>query len=120
MLSLKERLIEILVNNKLITQEQLNEALEVQKKKGGRLSDIIVELSFIRESDLISALSEGLGFPLIDLKRFKVEPEVAKIIPAEIACAMAVNSCPWMTAAKVSLIGLKRCFLSFSSSGVIS
>jgi hypothetical protein len=47
MVSLKERLTEILINNKLITQDQLNQALEVQKKKGGRLSDIIVDLEFV-------------------------------------------------------------------------
>lgn len=85
MLSLKERLTEILINNKLITQEQLSEALDTQKKKGGRLSDIIVELSFIKENDLISVLSQGLGFPLIDLKRFKIDTEIVRIIPAQIA-----------------------------------
>lgn len=85
MASLKERLTEILINNKLITQDQLSKALEAQKKKGGRLSDIIVELKFIKESDLILTLSEGLGFPLIDLKRFKIDFEIAKIIPVDIA-----------------------------------
>ena len=85
MASLKERLTEILINNKLLTQEQLNTALEVQKKKGGRISDIIVELKFIQEHDLISALSAGLGLPLIDLKRFKVEPEVVKTLPVDVA-----------------------------------
>ncbi|MFH0791452.1 MAG: ATPase, T2SS/T4P/T4SS family [Candidatus Omnitrophota bacterium] len=85
MLSLKERLTEILINNKLITQEQLSEALDAQKKKGGRLSDIIIELSFIKENDLISVLSQGLGFPLIDLKRFKIDSEIVRIIPAQIA-----------------------------------
>lgn len=85
MVSLKERLTEILINNKLLTQEQLKVALEVQAKKGGRLSDIIVELKFIKEEDLISTLSQSLGFPLIDLKRFKIDVEVARIIPVEIA-----------------------------------
>lgn len=85
MVSLKERLTEILINNKLISDEQLNEALELQKKKGGKLSDIIVELKFIKEEDLISTISQGLGFPLIDLKRFKIDVEVAKIIPVEVA-----------------------------------
>jgi type IV pilus assembly protein PilB len=85
MASLKERLTEILINNKLLTQEQLNTALQVQKKKGGRISDIIVELKFIQEHDLISALSAGLGLPLIDLKRFKVEAEVVKTIPVDVA-----------------------------------
>lgn len=85
MASLKDRLTEILINNKLITQEQLSQALEVQKSKGGRLSDIIVSLKFIKENDLILTLSEGLGLPLIDLKRFKIEQEIVKIIPLDVS-----------------------------------
>ena len=85
MISLKERLTEILIHNKLLTQEQLNKALEVQKQKGGRLSDIITELNFIKESDLVSTLSQSMGFPLIDLKRFKIDPGIARIIPFNIA-----------------------------------
>jgi len=85
MISLKERLTEILINNKLITQEQLREALEMQKQKGGKLSDIIVDLKFVKESELISTLSAGLGLPLIDLKRFKIDPEIVKMIPINIA-----------------------------------
>ncbi|MEI6631391.1 MAG: ATPase, T2SS/T4P/T4SS family [bacterium] len=85
MVSLKERLTELLIHNKFITQEQLTKALEVQAEKGGRLSDIIIGLNFIKESDLISTLSEGLGFPLIDLRRFKIDYEVVKLIPSDIA-----------------------------------
>ncbi|MBU3958807.1 MAG: Flp pilus assembly complex ATPase component TadA, partial [Candidatus Omnitrophica bacterium] len=85
MVSLKEHLTEILINNKLITQEQLDQALEAQKKKGGRLSDILVDLNFIKENELILLLSETLNFPLIDLKRFKIDQEVIKIIPVNIA-----------------------------------
>lgn len=85
MISLKERLKEILINQKLLTQEQLDKALEVQRQKGGKLSDIFIGLKFIKEGELISSLSEGLGLPLIDLKRFKIDGEVAKIIPNDIA-----------------------------------
>jgi type IV pilus assembly protein PilB len=85
MVSLKDRLTEILIKNKLITQEQLNRALEEQKKKGGTLSEIITGLKFIKESDLISVLSEGLNFPLIDLKRFRLDPEIVKLIPRDIS-----------------------------------
>ncbi|TRZ96367.1 type II secretion system protein GspE [bacterium] len=85
MISLKERLTEILINSKLISEEDLNKALEAQREKGGRLSDIIISLKFIKEKELISILSEGLGFPLIDLKRFKIDPEIAKIVPLDIA-----------------------------------
>ncbi len=85
MVSLKDRLVEILIKNKLITQEQLNKALEEQNRKGGTLSEVIINLKFIKESDLISVLSEGLSFPLIDLKRFKLDPEIVKLIPRDVA-----------------------------------
>lgn len=85
MLSLKDRLIEILIKNKLLTQEQLAKALEEQKRKGGRLSDIIIRLEFIKEKELAAVLSEGLGLPLIDLKRFKIDPEITRIVSSDIA-----------------------------------
>jgi len=85
MISLKERLTQILIDNKLLTKEKLEKALEVQKKKGGRLSDIIVDLGFIKESELALTLSQGLGLPLMDIKRFKIDPEVVKIIPQDVA-----------------------------------
>lgn len=85
MVLLKERLTELLIHNRLITQDQLNEALELQKKKGGKLSEIIIDLNFIKERDLISIISQGLGLPLIDLKRFKIDFEIMKIIPPEVA-----------------------------------
>ncbi|MDD5097660.1 MAG: ATPase, T2SS/T4P/T4SS family, partial [Candidatus Omnitrophica bacterium] len=85
MISLKDRLTEILIHNKLITEEQLEQALEVQEGKGGKLSDIIVGLKFVKEHELITTLSEGLGLPLIDLKRLKIDFEIVKIIPVDIA-----------------------------------
>lgn len=85
MLSLKDRLTELLINNKLITIDHLEQALKIQTAKGGKLSDILVEQKFVKESELIQSLSEGLGLPLIDLKRFKIDPELAKTIPVEVA-----------------------------------
>ncbi|MFH1577840.1 MAG: ATPase, T2SS/T4P/T4SS family [Candidatus Omnitrophota bacterium] len=81
--SLKERLTEILIKHKLITAAQLNQALEVQKTKGGRLSNVIIDLGFIKENDLIFSLSQGLGLPLIDLKRIKINSGVLNIILPE-------------------------------------
>lgn len=85
MVSLKDRLTQILIKNKLLTPEQLQQALEVQKERGGRLSEIIVELNYIKPSDLALVLSQGLDLPLIDLKRFKIDTEVAGIIPESVA-----------------------------------
>lgn len=85
MLSLKNRLTQILIEDKLLTPEQLKEALDTQKKKGGRLSDIIVELKFINQRDLALVLSQGLNLPIIDLKRIKIDIQVVSIIPESIA-----------------------------------
>ncbi|MCX5712557.1 MAG: ATPase, T2SS/T4P/T4SS family [Candidatus Omnitrophica bacterium] len=85
MISLKDRLTELLVNNKLITQVQFDEALLYEKEKGGKLSEIVVKLGFIKENELASLLSEGLGLPLIDLKRFKIDFEIVKLIPVDVA-----------------------------------
>jgi type IV pilus assembly protein PilB len=83
--SLRERLQEILVKNKLISEDDLKLALQVQKEHGGKLSDVLVKLDLINEKDLLLALSEGLGFPPISLARFKIAPEVLKLIPKEMA-----------------------------------
>jgi len=85
MISLKERLTRLLIDKKLLNEEQLKTALEIQKQKGGRLSDIVVELNFIKKNELKMVLSQGLNLPLIDLKRYKVDPEIASIIPENVA-----------------------------------
>ena len=85
MSSLRERLQEILIKNKLISEDDLKLALQVQKEHGGKLSDCLVKLNLINEKDLLIALSEGLGFPPISLSRFKIEPEVLKLITKDLA-----------------------------------
>lgn len=85
MSSLRERLQEILIKNKLISEDDLNLALQVQKEHGGKLSDCLVKLNLINEKDLLIALSEGLGFPPISLARFKIDPDVLKLISKDMA-----------------------------------
>ena len=75
----------MLIKNKLLSQKDLDKALEVQKEKGGRLSDILIKLNLINENDLAIVLSRSLGLPPLDLARVKIDPEVIKIIPKEIA-----------------------------------
>ncbi|HAJ57800.1 MAG TPA: type II secretion system protein GspE [Candidatus Omnitrophica bacterium] len=85
MSSLRERLQEILIKNKLISEDDLKLALQVQKEHGGKLSDCLVKLNLINERDLLIALSEGLGFPPISLARFKIELDLLKVIPKDMA-----------------------------------
>lgn len=83
--SLRERLQEILIKNKLISEDDLKIALGVQKEHGGKLSDCLVKLNFINEKDLLVALSEGLGFPPISLSRFKIDSAVLELISKDLA-----------------------------------
>lgn len=85
MFSLKERLLEILIFDKILKQEDLDRAIEEQKKDGGELSKILVRMKLINEDDLTHALSTGLGMPPIDISRLKIDPAVVKIIPQDVA-----------------------------------
>lgn len=84
-IGLKEKLTKILVDRKIIKAEDLDKALLVQKEKGGSLSDILVNLGYVSRSDLMIALSEGLGIPPINLTRYKIDPSLIKLIPKKVA-----------------------------------
>ncbi len=84
-ISLKERLNKILLDKGLITAEKLNEALTIQRQKGGKLSDILVNSGIIDRKDLMVVLSEELGIPPINLARYKIDPSVLKLIPRKLA-----------------------------------
>jgi type IV pilus assembly protein PilB len=83
--SLKERIIDVLVSNKLLKPEQLEEAVKIQQTSGGSLQKILVERGYVKESDLLSAISQGLGIPPINLTRMKIDPSLKTLIPRDIA-----------------------------------
>ncbi len=85
MFSLKERLREILIRDNIIKEEDLERALEKQRKFGGELSKILVQLKLVSEYELTVSISESLGLPPIDISRLKIDPEVVRLIPKEIA-----------------------------------
>ncbi|HBR14597.1 MAG TPA: type II secretion system protein GspE [Candidatus Omnitrophica bacterium] len=85
MASLKERLKEILLRDNVISPQDLEKALKVQKETGGELSKVLVKLNLIDEDVLTQVLSEGLGMPPISISRLKVDPQVLQIIPKETA-----------------------------------
>ncbi len=76
---------EILLKEKLITQEQLNAAIEYQKKNGVKLGTALIKLGFISETELANVLSKQSGYPSIDLSKFEISPELTKIIPVDMA-----------------------------------
>ncbi|MBN2096991.1 MAG: Flp pilus assembly complex ATPase component TadA [Candidatus Omnitrophica bacterium] len=83
--TLKKKLNEILLENKLISEKDLKKALEIQKEKGGQLSKILVEQNMISQKELMVCLGEQLGIPPINLTKYKIDPEVIKLIPERVA-----------------------------------
>ncbi len=76
---------QLLVTSNVITEEQLREAIGLQRKQGGRLGTNLVKLGYLTEEKLVAFLSKQWGVPAINLSDYKIEPSVLKLIPIEIA-----------------------------------
>jgi len=73
---------EILMEKGLVSEDQLENALIIQRDKGGRLGRILVEMEAISEQDLYTALSRQLEIPFEpDLSEQEIDPELVKGIP---------------------------------------
>lgn len=69
-----KRLGDILVSEGIITQEQLDLAIEQQKKTGHKLGEVLIELKYVTEEQIVIALSKQLGIPYISLSSGKLVP----------------------------------------------
>jgi type IV pilus assembly protein PilB len=79
------RIGELLLKERRITPEQLQEALNLQKTQGGKMGSILVKLGFVRDDDITALLSRQYGVPSINLTQFDIDPAIVKLIPLETA-----------------------------------
>ena len=79
------RLGELLTKASLITQDQLKDALKLQKETGGKLGETLIKLGFVSEEDITECLSQQFGVPSISLVHFEIDSSVIKLIPADVA-----------------------------------
>jgi MSHA biogenesis protein MshE len=77
----KVRLGEILVQQKLLTEEQLNQALADQKRTGRKLGRVFVENGFVTEEQISGALARQLGIPYLNLKFYNINQDVVRLLP---------------------------------------
>ena len=77
----KIRLGDLLVNQGLLTAEQLKLALDEQKRSGRKLGRIFVESAYVTEDGIAKALAHQLKAPYIDLKSFRPKPDLIKLLP---------------------------------------
>src|ERR1019366_579817 len=76
---------DLLVKSKLITSEQLQEALKEVQSSGMKLGEALVKLRFITEDDITETLSAQFGVPSINLSHFEIDPAVLKLVAADVA-----------------------------------
>jgi type IV pilus assembly protein PilB len=81
----KKRLPDMLLEQELVTREQLEECVEIQRKTGRSLPKILVAKGYLGEEDLVITLSEQLGIPHIRLVHYSVPKEVLAEVPETLA-----------------------------------
>jgi len=76
---------EMLVAGGMINEEQLRRALDEQKKRGGKLGELLVDLGFISEHDIATFLGRQLHLPFIEIEKQLVDVDIVKLIPEDMA-----------------------------------
>jgi MSHA biogenesis protein MshE len=77
----KVRLGEILVQQKLLTEDQLGAALADQKRSGRKLGRVFVENGYVTEEQIGGALARQLNIPYINLKFYNINAELVRLLP---------------------------------------
>lgn len=83
--SFKNKLVDILIKGKIVKQNDLDRALDVQRKTGRSLGKILMESGSISEKDLMVVISRQMNIPPIDLSKYKINKSLMDIIPEKIA-----------------------------------
>ncbi|WJG09706.1 type II/IV secretion system protein [Aliiglaciecola sp. LCG003] len=77
----KIRLGDLLVQNNIISDIQLKQALVAQRESGRKLGAVLIEQEFVSEHDLLTLLSQHLNLPLINIPEYPVQQAYVKLLP---------------------------------------
>ncbi|EGR1343767.1 GspE/PulE family protein [Vibrio parahaemolyticus] len=80
-IQLRKRLGDLLVEEGIVSEDQIQQALSAQRSTGQKLGDALIDLRFITEKQMLEFLSQQLGLPLIDLGRAPVDADAVQILP---------------------------------------
>lgn len=83
--NVKKKLGDLLVDVGMISAEQLDKAITIQKQSGKRLGEVLIEMGFITNDDMIQVLEFQLGIPHVNLEKYEIDKEVCLKIPESIA-----------------------------------
>jgi type IV pilus assembly protein PilB len=75
---------ELLLRNKLITKDQLDKALELQKTNNSKLGYNLVKMGFVSDEEIATCLSKQFGISAINLSHFEIDQTVLDLVPVEV------------------------------------
>ncbi|MCT4621526.1 MAG: GspE/PulE family protein [Marinisporobacter sp.] len=81
----KKRLGDLLIDAGFITEDQINEALKIQKSSGKKLGEILIDEGFVQEKQMIEILEFQLGIPHMDLEKHYIDAEIPRLINESLA-----------------------------------
>jgi type IV pilus assembly protein PilB len=85
--SFAERIADVLIEDGLLLPSQLEEAVGLQQKEGGRLLKILTDKQFVTDQDMTVSMGRCLNTPLINLSKVRVPEEIMSLVPRELAKA---------------------------------
>ncbi len=89
---MNKRIGDLLIEADLLTEEQLEEAVNIQNKTGERLGSILIDYNYVNEAQVMEVMEFQLGIPFIDLNNITISQEVQKLIPYQLV--MRHNAVP--------------------------
>jgi len=75
------RLGDLLLEKKLISEQQLKEALDEQRSSGRKLGRVLIDIGAVSEADLHTCLATALNIPYVDLAQFALDPKIVTKLP---------------------------------------
>lgn len=81
----KRRLGDVLLEQELVTLEQIEECVEAQRSGGASLASVLVERGYLSEEDLVVTLSDQLGIPHMRVSNYNIPQEVLDEVPEHLA-----------------------------------
>ncbi len=83
--SFGERIADALVEDNLLTAQQVDELVALQKKEGTRLLKLLIDKAYVSDADMVVAMGRVLNTPPVNLARAGIPPEVTALVPREVA-----------------------------------
>jgi len=80
-----KKLGELLIERKVITQAQLDQAVQIQQAKGGLLGQTLVGLGFATEEAVVHAIANQYGFPYLPLASYAIDGDILRLVPENVA-----------------------------------